>query len=102
MRYRIGAFIFGIIADIIGRKWAFNLSCLITSIFGMLLVRNLSSIWQSPTHNSQAASKYNYGVICGIYFLSSISLGGNIPIDAAITLEFLPLNRRFLVSLLGM
>ena len=49
----------------------------------------------------QAASHYNYSAICGIYFLSSIGLGGNIPIDAAIALEFLPQNRRFLVALLG-
>ncbi|KAJ5581216.1 hypothetical protein N7450_007517 [Penicillium hetheringtonii] len=82
----LGAFGFGIITDIIGRKWAFNLSCLITSVFGMLL----------------AASKFNYGAICGIYFLSCIGLGGNIPIDATIALEFLPQNRRFLVFLLGM
>ena len=34
----IGAFSFGIIVDIVGRKWAFNLTCLITSIFGLLLV----------------------------------------------------------------
>ncbi|KAL5351858.1 hypothetical protein ACLOAV_003720 [Pseudogymnoascus australis] len=82
----IGAFSFGIISDIFGRKWAFNLSCLITTIFGMLL----------------AASVNNYGAICGIYFLASIGLGGNIPIDATIALEFLPQNRRALVSLLSM
>ncbi|KAJ5984600.1 hypothetical protein N7481_006699 [Penicillium waksmanii] len=82
----IGALGFGIITDIIGRKWAFNLSCLITSVFGMLL----------------AASKFNYGAICGIYFLCCIGLGGNIPIDATIALEFLPQNRRYLVFLLGM
>lgn len=34
----IGAFGWGILADIIGRKWAFNLTCLITSVFGLLLV----------------------------------------------------------------
>ncbi|EPS25080.1 hypothetical protein POX_c03487 [Penicillium oxalicum] len=82
----VGAFTFGIVTDIIGRKWAFNLTCLITSIFGMLL----------------AAVKYNYAAICAVYFLSCIGLGGNIPIDAAIALEFLPQNRRYLVSLLGM
>ncbi|ORY35314.1 major facilitator superfamily domain-containing protein [Naematelia encephala] len=82
----VGAFSFGIITDIIGRKWAFNITCLITSVFGMLL----------------AAPKYNYGAICGIYFLSSVGLGGNIPIDATIALEFLPQNRRFLVALLSM
>lgn len=45
---------------------------------------------------------YNYGAICGIYFLASLGLGGNIPIDATIALEFLPQSRRFLVSLLSM
>ncbi|RSH95498.1 hypothetical protein EHS25_000590 [Saitozyma podzolica] len=82
----IGALGFGIITDIIGRKWAFQITCLITSVFGMLL----------------AAPKYNYGAICGIYFLSSIGLGGNIPIDATIALEFLPQKRRAMVSLLSM
>ena len=50
----------------------------------------------------QAAPKYNYGAVCGIYFLSSLGLGGNIPIDATIALEFLPQNRRNLVSLLSL
>jgi MFS family permease len=59
---------------------------LITSVFGLLL----------------AAPKYNYGAICAIYFLASLGLGGNIPIDATIALEFLPSNRRFLVALLSM
>lgn len=49
-----------------------------------------------------AADKYNYAAICAIYFLSCIGLGGNIPIDAAIALEFLPQNRQFFVALLGM
>ena len=34
----LGALGFGLAVDIIGRKWAFNLTCLITSIFGLLLV----------------------------------------------------------------
>lgn len=37
----VGAFGWGIIVDVIGRRWAFNLTCLITSVFGLLLVRNL-------------------------------------------------------------
>ncbi|KAH6882648.1 sugar transporter-like protein [Alternaria rosae] len=82
----VGALGFGLAVDIIGRKWAFNLTCLITSVFGLLL----------------AAPKYNYPAICAIYFLASLGLGGNIPIDATIALEFLPHNRRFLVALLSM
>ncbi|KAL2865902.1 major facilitator superfamily domain-containing protein, partial [Aspergillus lucknowensis] len=82
----VGAFSFGIITDIIGRKWAFNLTCLITSVFGTLL----------------AACKYNYAAVCGVYFLASVGLGGNIPIDATIALEFMPPKRRYLVSLMSM
>lgn len=40
--------------------------------------------------------------MCGIYFLSSIGLGGNIPIDATIALEFLPQSRRNFVALLSL
>ncbi|KAH7392090.1 major facilitator superfamily domain-containing protein [Phaeosphaeria sp. MPI-PUGE-AT-0046c] len=82
----IGALGFGLSVDIIGRKWAFQITCLITSVFGLLL----------------AAPKFNYAAICGIYFLASLGLGGNIPIDATIALEFLPQDRRFLVALLSM
>lgn len=82
----VGAFSWGILVDIIGRKWAFNLTCLITSVFGLIL----------------AAPKFNYNAICGIYFLASIGLGGNIPIDATIALEYLPQNRRNLVTLLSL
>lgn len=35
----IGALGWGLLVDIIGRRWAFNLTCLITSVFGLLLVR---------------------------------------------------------------
>ncbi|KAF1838138.1 MFS general substrate transporter [Decorospora gaudefroyi] len=82
----VGALFWGLAADVIGRKWAFYITCLITSVFGLLL----------------AAPKYNYPAICAIYFLASLGLGGNIPIDATIALEFLPTNRRFLVALLSM
>lgn len=102
-RPSVGALGFGLLVDIIGRKWAFNLTCLITSIFGMLLVRLQALL--SPlnlSNTTQAAPKYNYAAICGIYFLSSIGLGGNIPIDATICLEFLPMRRRNLVALLSL
>jgi MFS family permease len=57
---------------------------------------------ESLLTSNQAAPKFNYGAICGIYFLASLGLGGNIPIDATIALEFLPQSRRYLVSLLSM
>jgi len=50
----------------------------------------------------QAAPVNNYGAVCGIYFLACLGLGGNIPIDATIALEFLPQSRRNLVTLLSL
>ncbi|KAK4698685.1 hypothetical protein P7C70_g7589, partial [Phenoliferia sp. Uapishka_3] len=80
----VGAFTWGLLVDIIGRKWAFNLTCLITSVFGLLLA--------APT---------NYNGICVITALCGFGLGGNIPIDATIVIEFLPQNRRWLLPLLS-
>ncbi|KAL2862744.1 uncharacterized protein BJX67DRAFT_385333 [Aspergillus lucknowensis] len=62
-------------------QWAFQLTCLITAVFGMLM----------------AACKHNYDAICGIYFLACIGLGGNIPIDAAMHSAFTS-RPSFLVS----
>jgi hypothetical protein len=42
----LGALGFGLAVDIIGRKWAFNLTCLITSVFGLLLVRTTTDDMQ--------------------------------------------------------
>lgn len=44
----VGAFFFGLLVDIIGRKWAFNLTCLITCVFGTLIVSDKSRKCSSP------------------------------------------------------
>lgn len=76
-----GAFVWGCLVDIIGRQWAFNLTVLISSIFGLCL---------------GAPSTYN-GILVLTAFVG-FGVGGNIPIDTTITLEFLPQNRRFLLA----
>lgn len=72
--------------DIIGRRWAFNTTCLITCVFGMLA----------------AAPQGNYNAICALSALMGFGLGGQIPIDATIVLETLPQNKRFLLALLSL
>ncbi|KAI9677053.1 MAG: hypothetical protein M1817_006892 [Caeruleum heppii] len=79
-----GAFVWGVLVDIVGRRWAFNLTVLISSIFGLCL---------------GAPSTYN-GIIVLTAFVG-FGVGGNIPIDTTITLEFLPQNRRFLLAALS-
>ncbi|GAA6019701.1 hypothetical protein JCM10207_009234 [Rhodosporidiobolus poonsookiae] len=79
-----GAFFWGILVDIIGRRWAFNLSCLFASVFGLLF-----------------AAPSNFGALCFLAAMTGIGVGGNIPIDATICLEFLPTKRRFLLCALS-
>ncbi|KAF6234382.1 hypothetical protein HO173_007415 [Letharia columbiana] len=79
-----GAFVWGVLVDIIGRQYAFNLTVLISSVFGLCLA---------------APSTYN-GVLVLTAFVG-FGVGGNIPIDTTICLEFLPQNRRFLLAMLS-
>jgi MFS family permease len=66
----------GLLVDIIGRKWCFNITCLIASVFGLIF-----------------AAPSNFGGLCFICAMIGLGVGGNIPIDATITLEFLPTVR---------
>ncbi|GJE88233.1 MFS general substrate transporter [Phanerochaete sordida] len=80
----VGAFTWGILVDIIGRRWAFNLTVGIVAVFGMIL--GALDSWQG---------------ICAVVFFVGFGLGGNIPIDATIVLEFLPNDRRYLLAALS-
>ncbi|KFA56119.1 hypothetical protein S40293_00187 [Stachybotrys chartarum IBT 40293] len=80
-----GAFFWGFMSDVIGRRWAFNLTCLIASIFGLCL---------------GASNDYNTFLVLTAFI--GVGVGGNIPIDTTITLEFIPSNRRFLLACLSM
>lgn len=93
----IGAAFWGVMVDIVGmcvfsisriemlitfagRKWAFNLTVLWSSVFGLAL-------GASP----------NYSVFIFFTVLIGFGVGGNIPIDTTITMEFIPqANRRLL------
>ncbi|KAI9890880.1 MAG: hypothetical protein M1814_003519 [Vezdaea aestivalis] len=79
-----GAFIWGVLVDVIGRYWAFNCTVLIASIPGILL--------GVPT---------TYDPILVLAAITGIGVGGNIPIDTTIMLEFLPQNKRYLLPLLS-
>ena len=80
-----GALVWGILVDIIGRQYAFNLTCLISSVFGLAL-----------------GGPSNYNGILVLTAFVGFGVGGNIPIDTTICLEFLqPQNRRFFLALLS-
>lgn len=58
---------------LLGRRWAFNLTCLIASTFGLGL---------------GASNDYNTFLVLTAFV--GFGIGGNIPIDTTITLEFIP------------
>lgn len=80
----VGAFTWGIGVDVLGRKWSFYLTCLIAGIFGI-------SSGAPPTFTGLRV----------LTAFTGFGVGGNIPIDCTITLEFLPTQRHFLLALLS-
>jgi MFS family permease len=70
--------------DVFGRKWAFNLTLGVTAVFGLI-----------------AASSPNFAAIGCFAALWSFGVGGNLPVDSAVFLEFLPGSHQFLLTILS-
>ncbi|KAI8937087.1 hypothetical protein NX059_006303 [Plenodomus lindquistii] len=79
-----GAVFWGFGCDIFGRRWAFNLTIGITAVFGMV-----------------AAGSPNFAAIGVFAALWSVGVGGNLPVDSAIFLEFLPGTHQYLLTILS-
>lgn len=79
-----GAFVWGALVDIVGRYWAFSFAVLVSSMFGLFL--GVPSLYNS---------------ILVLTALVGFGVGGNVPIDTTITLEFQPQNRRCLLAALS-
>ena len=70
--------------DLFGRRWAFNLTIGVTFVFGLI-----------------SAGSPNFAAIGVFACLWSIGVGGNLPVDSAIFLEFLPQSHQFLLTVLS-
>jgi MFS family permease len=80
----VGALWWGLSADIIGRRLAFNTSLLISSVFAIL-----------------AGSAPNW-VVLGLWVcLSAFGSGGNLVLDTAVFLEYLPSSKQYLLTLMA-
>lgn len=73
----IGAFLWGGIADIVGRKRAFSLTLLMFSLFSVA-----------------GALSPDFVTFCAFRFLAGVGLGGCIPVDYALVGEFTPAKIR--------
>ncbi len=80
-----GAFGWGISADIIGRKWAFNLSLLMAAVFSIV-----------------TGAAPNYASYATFIAISASAAGGNLVLDTTVFLEFLPSNKQYLVVVMAL
>ncbi|EFZ01583.1 MFS transporter [Metarhizium robertsii] len=80
-----GAVFWGFGCDIFGRKWGFNLTLGLTAVWGMV-----------------AASAPNFAAAGVFAALWSFGVGGNLPVDSAIFLEFLPQSHQYLLTILSL
>jgi MFS family permease len=80
----LGSFLWGFGSDFLGRRVAFNFTLLITSIFGI-----------------GAAYAQSWGGACFYFGALGFGVGGNLPVDGAVFLEFLPDASSSLLTLLS-
>ncbi|KAJ8120529.1 hypothetical protein ONZ43_g2783 [Nemania bipapillata] len=79
-----GAIFWGFGCDVFGRRWAFNLTLGLTAVWGLI-----------------AAGSPNFAAIGSFAALWSFGVGGNLPVDSAIFLEFLPASHQYLLTVLS-
>ncbi|WPH01544.1 Hypothetical protein R9X50_00439100 [Acrodontium crateriforme] len=80
----IGALFWGLSADIIGRKYAFNISLMLSSVFCIV-----------------AGASPNWPVLGLFVALSAFGSGGNLVLDTAVFLEYLPSKNQWLLTLMA-
>jgi MFS family permease len=79
-----GSTFWGIASDIIGRRPAFNATLLICGVFG-----------------AAVAAGPNWIVTSILFGCMGLGVGGNLPVDGALFLEFLPFASNKLLTLLS-
>jgi MFS family permease len=66
------------------RRWSFNLTLLITGIFGL-----------------SAGAAPSFAALATLFALAGFGVGGNMPVDSATFLEFLPGSHQYLLTFLA-
>ncbi|KAF7356797.1 MFS general substrate transporter [Mycena venus] len=80
----VGAIIWGLGADVWGRKWSFNLTLLIAGIFGLA-----------------AGGSPNFLTLASLLAVVGVGVGGNLPIDSAVFLDLVPASHQYLLTIMS-
>ncbi|KAF8929274.1 hypothetical protein BGZ47_001122 [Haplosporangium gracile] len=79
-----GAMFWGTLSDIYGRKQAFNFTLIVTTVFGI-----------------GASFANSYWLLCLLILGLGFGVGGNMPVDGALFLEFTPKKNQYLLTFLS-
>ncbi|KAI0020822.1 transporter [Xylariomycetidae sp. FL0641] len=79
-----GAVFWGFGCDVFGRRWAFNLTLGLTAVWGLV-----------------GAAAPSFAALGAFAALWSFGVGGNLPVDSAVFLEFLPGSHQWLLTVLS-
>ncbi|KAI0060083.1 MFS general substrate transporter [Artomyces pyxidatus] len=80
----VGAILWSFGCDVWGRKWSFNLTLFLSSIFGIA-----------------AGGSATFVALASLVAVSSVGVGGNMPVDSAVFLDFMPSSHQYLLTILS-
>lgn len=80
----LGASFWGVASDVVGRRLAFNATLFLAGVFGL-------AVGGGP----------NWIGTCGLFAALGVGVGGNLPVDGALFLEFVPSASQGLLTLLS-
>ncbi|KAG9124963.1 hypothetical protein FRC07_009555, partial [Ceratobasidium sp. 392] len=80
----VGATTWGVLADIIGRRLSWNITLFLSGVFGIA-----------------AGGSRNFVTLGSLISCLGFGVGGNLPVDGALFLEFIPGSHQWLLTLLS-
>ncbi|CAE6479140.1 unnamed protein product [Rhizoctonia solani] len=80
----VGATTWGVLADIIGRRLSWNITLFLSGVFGIA-----------------AGASHNFVTLGSLVACLGFGIGGNLPVDGALFLEFIPGSHQWLLTLLS-
>ncbi|KAH7925003.1 MFS general substrate transporter [Leucogyrophana mollusca] len=80
----VGAIFWGLGCDIWGRRWSFNLTLLIAGVFGLI-----------------SGASPDFVALASLIAVVGVGVGGNMPVDSAVFLDFVPGSHQYLLTILS-
>ncbi|KAF8200208.1 MFS general substrate transporter [Pholiota molesta] len=80
----VGAVFWGLGCDIWGRRWCFNVTLLIAGVFGLA-----------------AGGANSFVTLSALLAVMGVGVGGNLPIDSAVFLDFAPASHQYLLTFMS-